>query len=154
MNQVRKFVKGFQFAGVGIARTLRSERNMRVHFAAATAVILFNLLVRPSTALVMSDLAACVVVISGELLNTAIETVADLSSGGVESDYVRVAKDAAAGGVLALAIGAVCVGIYVFVKTFPWKWQLFSASHPLGAGMSLGALVFVAWSVVGAMRHR
>jgi hypothetical protein len=48
-------------------------------------------------------------VISAEAANTALEAAVDLTGGGAPSDGARLAKDAAAGAVLALAVGSVAV---------------------------------------------
>ena len=47
-------------------------------------------------------------------VNTAIESICDLVSPGY-SEYVRRAKDLAAGAVLLLAAASVCVGLLIFL---------------------------------------
>jgi diacylglycerol kinase (ATP) len=59
-------------------------------------------------------------VISLEILNTAVEAVVDLCS-PEQSELARIAKDAAAGAVLVAAITAVAVGAFIFV---PALWNL------------------------------
>jgi diacylglycerol kinase len=54
------------------------------------------------------------VVISGELFNTAIETVVDMVM-PYKNEKAKLAKDVAAGGVFVLAIGAAVVGIIIFL---------------------------------------
>lgn len=53
-------------------------------------------------------------VLVAELLNTAIETTLDYMAKEHNID-VKVAKDVAAGGVLVMAVGAVIIGLIVFL---------------------------------------
>jgi diacylglycerol kinase len=54
-------------------------------------------------------------VIGAELLNTAIEHVVDLTSGGEYHPAARKAKDTAAAAVLITAFAALAVGLIVFL---------------------------------------
>lgn len=53
-------------------------------------------------------------VIGGELLNTAIETVVDIAM-PYKDEKAKIAKDVSAGAVLVFAIGAVICGLIIFV---------------------------------------
>ena len=53
-------------------------------------------------------------VISGELFNTAIETVVDMVSPNI-NEKAKLAKDISAAGVLVLAIGAFIIGLLIFI---------------------------------------
>ena len=53
-------------------------------------------------------------VISGELFNTAIETVVDMIS-PEKNPKAKLVKDISAAAVLALAIGAAVVGMIIFI---------------------------------------
>lgn len=118
MEDLRKFIKGFRYAGEGIVNTIIGERNMRVH----TVCIIYMYSILGLTdwfTLTRTDWAlifiANAIVMSGELVNTAIEKVVDL----VTQEYkplAKAAKDAAAGAVLVGAIFAVCVGIAVLFQ--------------------------------------
>lgn len=54
------------------------------------------------------------IVISGELFNTAIETVVDIAS-PEKNDKAKLAKDISAGAVLVLTIGSLIIGIIIFL---------------------------------------
>ena len=60
-------------------------------------------------------------VIAGEMFNTAIETVVDMAM-PEKNELAKKAKDIAAGAVLVLALGAVIVGGIIF---FPKVVSLF-----------------------------
>lgn len=55
-----------------------------------------------------------VLVIGGELFNTAIEIAVDLAMPKI-NDNAKKSKDIAAGGVLVLVIGSVIIGLIIFI---------------------------------------
>ena len=55
-----------------------------------------------------------VLVIGGELFNTAIEIAVDLAMPKI-NDNAKKSKDIAAGGVLVLAIGSAIIGFIIFI---------------------------------------
>lgn len=109
----RKWSAIFRSAWSGVITSLRTERNLRVHVAAAILVILAALFFR----LPVRDLALLLLVISvvitAELLNTAIEAAVDLATPEWHR-LAKIAKDAAAGAVLVAAAFAVLIGILLF----------------------------------------
>lgn len=104
----------FGYAIRGIAWVAATQRNMKIHLAAAVAV--FAAAVWFDLSLVESALAvlAVALVIVAETVNSAIEKVVDL----VTPEYhplARLAKDAAAGAVLLAAFFSVVIGALVFL---------------------------------------
>jgi len=141
----RGFLWSFRYAMRGIVATHHTESNMRHHTRFFAILLCFELVIRPSIGLVsVADFTACIVV-ALELLNTSVEHVCDLSTGRVWHESAMFAKDAAAGAVLVSGIGAMIVGVYLLVATFPWKWQMFSAVHLIGALVNLAMLGSIAW---------
>jgi len=105
--------RSFGFAGQGLWATLITQRNFRIHVAAATLVGVLGFLMRISGIMWLILILTSVLVLALELVNSAIEAVVDL----VSPDYhplAKVAKDAAAGAVLVAAAGALGIGILVF----------------------------------------
>lgn len=110
---MKSFLKAFVYAWQGISHAVRTQRNMRVHLTAVVYVTAFSFfydLTRAEYALLALTFGA---VISAELINTAIEAAVDLCSPERHS-LAKIAKDAAAGAVLAAAIFAVVVGVLLF----------------------------------------
>jgi len=109
---MRRFLASLRFAASGIAQGVRNERNMRIHLIAAAAVVLLAIWldIRPVEWAVL--LALCGLVISLELVNTAVERVVDLVS-PKRHPLAKAAKDAAAGGVLVAAMFAAAAGLIV-----------------------------------------
>ena len=105
--------KSFLFAFSGIARSLKYERNLRIHFLSLAYIVYFTRYFELS----MTDCAVLAAVIGGviacELINTAIEACVDLHT----VDYnvlAKIAKDAAAGAVLVSAAVSLVVGAALF----------------------------------------
>lgn len=115
---MKALIKSFKFAFCGIARTVKSERNMRIHLTVAAFMFgylfFYDFFEVSRTQLALLFLM-CAVVMSGELINTAIENIADLIE-QKKNIHVRNAKDAAAGAVLISAIFAVAVGISILYQ--------------------------------------
>jgi len=116
----------FAFAWDGLLHGLGTQRNMRIHFAAAVVVLVLCALLELSQLELALVLLAIGIVIAAELFNTSVEAVVDL----VTRDYhplAKIAKDTGAAAVLVTAATAVVVGFFVFIdKLFPPKFRDFS----------------------------
>jgi diacylglycerol kinase (ATP) len=101
-------VRSFAFAWAGLAEGAVRDRNLRIHLA--LGVLASALAARaPLEPAERALLLACVaVVIAAESMNSAVEAAVDLAS-PQWSQRARIAKDAAAGAVLAVAAGSVLV---------------------------------------------
>jgi diacylglycerol kinase (ATP) len=117
---MKSFCQGFIYAFHGIAHVVRTQRNARVHLVFMGAVVAAGLYFRVSTiewailALTMS------LVLSAEILNTAVELQVDLATSTFDP-RAKAAKDAGAGAVLVTALGAIAVGLAIFG---PRLWAL------------------------------
>ncbi|MFS0727562.1 diacylglycerol kinase family protein [Paenibacillus sp. 1P07SE] len=106
------FARSVRQACEGIAYAVRAERHMRFHLGAAAAVMLLAAFLRLQPAQWALLVGACTMVIVAELINTAIEKTVDLAMPQLHP-LARIAKDAAAGAVLAAAVGAALIGLLV-----------------------------------------
>jgi diacylglycerol kinase (ATP) len=105
--------KSFRFAAEGLAFALRTQRNLRIHFAAAGAVLLASAALAVSSFEALLLLTAVVIVPLAELFNTAIEAAVDLATTRFHP-LAKTAKDVAAAAVLLASVYAVAVGVLVF----------------------------------------
>jgi undecaprenol kinase len=101
-------------AGLGIAHALSSERSLRLQAVGLVLVVVALLVLRPGALWTALVLLACGAVLGAELLNTALEALADHLHPG-EHPQIRIAKDCAAAAVLVLAMAAVAVGVALAV---------------------------------------
>lgn len=112
-SQAKSFAVAFQ----GVGRAFASELHMKVHlfFAIAALVACWFLQVELWGWCVV---VICIgLVVSAEVLNTALEALCDKVSPEYD-EHIKVAKDAAAGAVLVLAITSVVAGLIVFIPAF------------------------------------
>ncbi len=110
---MKGLVKSFGYAFQGIFRTIRTERNMRIHLVVSLYMygylLIYDFFEVSRTGFAVLFLANAIVMM-GEIVNTAVENVVDLVE-QKKNDYCKAAKDAAAGAVLVGALFAVAVGI-------------------------------------------
>jgi len=104
------------FALAGIASTLRSENSFKIQVVAAIAVAAALLWLRPAP--VWWALAALTVsfVLAAELLNTAIEHLADHLHPELHPK-IKLVKDCAAAAVLVASLGALAVAVAFVVAS-------------------------------------
>lgn len=113
----RGLTQSFVAATRGLVYVVATQRNMKIHVVAAVMVMLVGMALplgaAPRTALLFS----VALVLFAEVLNTALENFVDLHI----QQYARaamLAKDAAAAGVLVLALGT--VGILAEIVWTQW----------------------------------
>jgi diacylglycerol kinase (ATP) len=114
MFDLKKLGRSFKYALEGINYSLNSDQNLTIHFIVALLVIILSLILQV-TPFEMAILGVTILlVISAEMINTAIEKMVDLITNDHKVE-AKIAKDVASGMVLLTAIGAVIIGIIIFV---------------------------------------
>lgn len=114
MMRSRHLADSFKFALHGMHYSLRTQRNMRIHVAAAFLVLLLAIFLSCTGTEIALLVAAAGFVICAEMLNTAIETAVDLCT----SEYhplAKIAKNVAAGAVFIASLTALIIGLIVFL---------------------------------------
>lgn len=112
--------RAFGCAIRGILTAVQTERNMKIHIAAALIVFIAAALLQLDRMSWLFLVLAIALVFIAELVNTAVEAIIDLISPD-EHVLARVAKDTAAGAALVAAVFAVVIGILVFYEPV-WEW--------------------------------
>jgi diacylglycerol kinase (ATP) len=107
-------LRSVRFACRGIRTMLLSQHNAWIHAFATVAVCAIGAGLRISRFEWCAIVIAIVAVWTAEALNTALELLCDVASPAFHP-MVEKAKDVAAGGVLISAIGAMAIGLLVFV---------------------------------------
>jgi len=121
MINLNKLTFSFKCAFEGIGYALKSDQNLRIHFFVAFIVILLSLYFRVNP-FEMGILGIMILlVISTEMINSAIEQMVDLITNEHKQE-AKIAKDVSAGMVLLTAIGSVIVGFLIFL---PYIIRLF-----------------------------
>lgn len=114
----RPLLRSFAFAWDGLTEGAIRDRNLRIHLA--LGVLAGTFVARaPLAPAERALLALCVAtVVAAEALNSALEAAVDLASPD-RDERARVAKDSAAGAVLALAAGSVLAFAAVAAPRLP-----------------------------------
>lgn len=107
-------LKSFTFAFAGIAYMLRTQHNAWLHLLATIIVIAAGFALNVSADDWRWLVTAIVLVWTAETVNTAFEHLCDVVSPEFHAS-VQKSKDIAAGAVLICVIGAVIIGLQVFV---------------------------------------
>ena len=106
-------IESFNYAFEGIIHVLRTQRNMRIHFVVAFAVLIAALVTGVDKVELIALLIAIAFVLIAEMVNTAIEGAIDVATTSFDP-MAKLAKDIAAGAVLIATVTAVAVGYLVF----------------------------------------
>ena len=99
----------FKYAWSGITYAFKTQRNFRIHISIGTLAICLGVFLHLSSVeMAVIGLTSGLVLVM-ELLNTAIESVVDLTVKQTYHELAKIAKDCAAGTVLVSAMAAVLV---------------------------------------------
>jgi diacylglycerol kinase (ATP) len=117
MNAPRRrapsLLESFNFAFEGVIHVLRTQRNLRIHFAIAAAVLIAAVAVGVERLELIGLLISISFVLIAEMLNSALEAGIDVATTSFDP-LAKLAKDIAAGAVLIATVNAVAVGYLVF----------------------------------------
>lgn len=110
----KKLINSFKYAIQGILSSFKTERNMKIHIFIMILVISAGIILKINKYEWIACILCFAIVISGELFNTAIETVVDMVM-PYKNEKAKIVKDISAGAVLVLAIGAAICGLIIFI---------------------------------------
>ncbi len=111
---MKKLLKSFKYAFEGIFTGIKEEQNMKVHIVIMILVIIFGIMLKISTIEWIICIVLFGLVISMELINTAIENTVDLIT-EEKNPKAKISKDVAAGAVLVSAISSLIIGLIIFI---------------------------------------
>ncbi len=109
----RSWAEKFTDAYRGLFRAVRSQSSFAVHLAVAAVVVALAAALRVSAVEWCLLASAIAVVLTAEIFNTAVESLARAHGPG-RHPRIRDALDMASAAVLVAACGAVVVGLIVF----------------------------------------
>ena len=105
----------FRYAWAGIIYAVRTQRNFRIHLAIGFVALFLGVMLHITAieaAVVAITISAVLVM---ELMNTALESVVDLTVGQTYHELAKIAKDCAAGAVLISAMAALLVAGFIYL---------------------------------------
>ena len=113
MNKNLQFLKRLSFAYNGIVKAFKKESSLRVQGVCAILLFLACLYLQPSTVWCAIFVAMSALVISLEMVNSAVEAILDKAYPGHDV-IVGFVKDCLAGAVLVACIGSLIV-FFIFL---------------------------------------
>ena len=143
----------FNYAFEGIIHVLRTQRNMRIHFAVAVVVIVAALVVNVTKLELIALCISITFVLIAEMLNTGVEAAIDIATTSFDP-MAKLAKDIAAGAVLIAPINALIVGYLVFSgKVADRSSQLLDRLRQAPAELTIVALVLTVIIVIATKAY-
>lgn len=111
---LRRHHISFKNAFAGLFWALRTQPNFQIHLILAFAAVWLGMYLRITRTEMLIIVFAIILGLTGEMLNTAIESVTDLVTREWREE-AKVAKDVSAGMMLLIAFGAAFVAAYIFL---------------------------------------
>jgi diacylglycerol kinase (ATP) len=143
----------FNYAFEGIIHVLRTQRNLRIHFAVAFIVLIVALVVNVTKLELIALLISITFVLIAEMLNTAVEAAIDIATTSFDP-MAKLAKDIAAGAVLIASANALAVGYLVFAgKVADRSSELLDRLRQAPAELTLVALVLTIIIVIATKAY-
>ncbi|MDO4680884.1 MAG: diacylglycerol kinase family protein [Aerococcus sp.] len=115
------FLEALHYAWEGIQYAFETERNLRIEGVLFLSVVVAAVVLQLGRLEWAILLVTAVVVFAAEFTNSLVEWVCDLYVGPHYHPKVKHIKDAAAGLVTLVIMGAVFIGMLLFI---PHLWQL------------------------------
>ena len=113
VNKSKNVISSFKYAFQGMFSALKTERNLKIHVTIMILVIIAGIVLKISKIEWIICIILFGLVIGGEMLNSAIETVVDIAMPDI-NPKAKFAKDAAGGAVLVFAIASAIIGFMIF----------------------------------------
>lgn len=105
----------FRYASAGVTYAFSTQRNFRIHCVMGTIAISLGALLQLTGVEMAVICITSGLVLTLELLNTAIESVVDLTVEQTYHELAKIAKDCAAGAVLISALASLLVAVWLIL---------------------------------------
>lgn len=114
---IRQHHISFKNAFAGLVWAIKTQPNFRIHLSFSALAIALGYYFAITSIEMTIILFTIVLGISGELINTALESMTDLITQEWHSE-AKIAKDVSAGMMLFIAMGAIGIALYIFTPYF------------------------------------
>jgi undecaprenol kinase/diacylglycerol kinase (ATP) len=113
MNNIKRQIQSFGFALQGIKSGFHKQLNIKLQLMSGVVAIVLSILLEIK-AYEWCLIILCIgFVLALEMLNTALEKLADIVNPNY-SDKIKTVKDIAAGAVLIASVTALVIGVIIF----------------------------------------
>ncbi|MEP6675900.1 MAG: diacylglycerol kinase family protein [Ferruginibacter sp.] len=111
---MKRFIQSFGFAFNGIRHCLPGGTNFKIQLLLGALIFFAGFFFGISINEWLILILCCIIVLTLEMINTAIEKMCDLVTTGFHPQ-IKIIKDVAAGAVLVSAAGSAVAGIIIFL---------------------------------------
>ncbi|MBW4482968.1 MAG: diacylglycerol kinase family protein [Tildeniella torsiva UHER 1998/13D] len=111
----------FKYAWQGVAYAFRTQRNFRIHVVVGSFAVGLAIALSLAPVELAVIILTCGIVLTMELINTALESVVDLTVEQTYHELAKIAKDCAAAAVLISALISLSVAACLLL---PPLWQI------------------------------
>ncbi|PSR19849.1 diacylglycerol kinase [filamentous cyanobacterium CCP3] len=112
----------FKYAWQGVAYAFRTQRNFRIHVVVGSLAVSLAIALHLALVELAVIILTCGVVLTLELINTALESVVDLTVQQTYHELAKIAKDCAAAAVLISALISVSVAACLLLPPLWQQW--------------------------------
>lgn len=113
-NRLRRHTVSFHNAFAGIRSALQTQVNLKIHFIAGILALGLGYYLNISHLEYLVIILTIGTVIVSEMANTSLEHLADAVT-LEHNEYIKMAKDVAAGSVLLTALFSIVIGLVIFL---------------------------------------
>lgn len=110
---LNRFLKSFGYSIDGLKYAYKYEQSMMIHVFVTVCVIAVNIIFKVKGIEWLISLMAIGMVLSAELINTAIEAVVDLVTLEIHP-LAKIAKDCGSAATFVLAMMAAAIGVIIY----------------------------------------
>lgn len=125
--KTKKLINSFIYAMSGIRQAIKTQRNFRIHLIISLYISYFAIIAKVSYSNICILLICFMIILSLELINTAIEKLCDK----IDTSYnliIKSAKDTASAAVLIASVICAIIGIIIFLSSDNIS-NIFSLKH-------------------------
>lgn len=109
-----RFIKSFSYSIEGLKYAYKYEQSMMIHVIATICVIIANIFFQVTGIEWLITIIAIGMVLSAELINTAIEAIVDLVTLDIHP-LAKIAKDCGSAATFVLAVMAAVIGFVIYI---------------------------------------
>lgn len=143
MKAIKKLINSFKYAFSGLAFCITTCRNFRIHIVATAVSLFLAYLSKFKTEHFTAFAILCALVLCLEAINTAIEQACDAIT-TEQNHYIKNAKNCSAAAVLVIALFALFIGVFYFVKYNTLGTLLVFFQNPI---MLFSSVLFIAIAI-------
>lgn len=114
----------FKNAFAGLFWSLKTQPNFRIHITCSLIALILGFYFHITSVEMAVILFTILLGLSGEMINTALESMTDLITNEWRKD-AKIAKDVSAGMMLLIAFGAVAIAIFIYTPYLLRMYQTF-----------------------------